>query len=200
MVNKGLLILLSGPSGVGKGTLCTYLRSELENLAYSVSATTRKARHGEVDGVNYYFLSHEEFLTRRDNEDFLEWAEVYGNYYGTPKATVEQNLTQGKDVILEIDIQGALRVKELYPEAVCIFIMPPSKSELEKRIKGRGTDSEEVIAKRLCCVEKELNSAIKYDYLVVNDVIEKAGIKVRAIITSEKCRVDRVLKHGFMFK
>lgn len=190
---KGLLIVLSGPSGVGKGTVCSFLRQHCPNLLYSISATTRAARKGEVNGVNYYFLSKEDFLQRREQGEFLEWAEVYGNFYGTPRAAVEKSLSIGNDLILEIDIQGARQVKSVFPEGVFIFLLPPSKAELKKRIQGRATDSEEVIAKRLSCVDQELTSIMNYDYVVINDQVEKAAAQINAIITAEKCRVPRNL-------
>lgn len=188
---RGLLVVLSGPSGVGKGTVCSFLRSEFPKLNYSISATTRKCRPGEIDGVNYYFLSREEFLARREIGEFLEWAEVYGNFYGTPRSAVEKSLSEGKDVILEIDIQGALKVKEIFPEGVFIFLLPPSKEELERRIKGRAADSAETIRRRLACVDEELASIASYQYVVVNSRIEEAAAQIMAIITAEKCRVSR---------
>jgi len=190
---KGLLVIISGPSGVGKGTVCSYLRKQHPQLAYSISVTTRKARQGERDGINYYFISQEEFTQKKENEDFLEWAEVYGNFYGTPRLEVEKNLTQGKDVILEIDIQGALKVKKAYPDGVFVFLLPPSRTELEKRIMGRASDTKETISKRLACVDKELASIRYYDYVVINSQVEEAAKQIISIITAEKCRVSRNL-------
>jgi len=190
--NQGLLVVLSGPSGVGKGTVCSYLRREHPELTYSVSATTRERRPGEVDGVNYFFLSREDFIKMKENGEFLEWAEVYGNFYGTPRAYVEQNLAQGKDVILEIDIQGAMKVKEIFPEGVFIFLLPPSKSELEKRIRGRAADTPETIQRRLSCVDQELACIRNYQYVVVNGSVKCAAEEIKAIIMAEKCRVDRL--------
>jgi len=189
---RGLLVVLSGPSGVGKGTVCTYLRREHPELTYSISATTREMRPGEVDGVNYFFLSREDFIKHRDKGDFLEWAEVYGNFYGTPRAAVEEYLEQGKDVILEIDIQGAMKVKKIFPEGVFIFLLPPSKDELERRIKGRAADSAETIQHRLSCVDQELASILNYHYVVVNGLVNGAAEQIKAIITAEKCRVSRI--------
>lgn len=191
---QGLLIVLSGPSGVGKGTVCSYLKAEYQDIYYSVSATTRQARIGEKEGVNYFFLSESEFLVRRDRGDFLEWAEVYGHYYGTPRSVVEDQLAQGKDVILEIDIQGAKKVKNGFPQGVFIFLMPPSKAELEKRIVGRATDSAETIKRRLACVDSELIEIKTYDYAVTNDRVADAVERITAIMTAEKCRVSRILK------
>lgn len=190
--NRGLLVVLSGPSGVGKGTVCSYLRREQgAELTYSISATTREKRPGEVDGVNYFFISREDFIKMREKGEFLEWAEVYGNLYGTPRSAVEECLNRGKHVVLEIDIQGAMKVKELYPEGVFIFLLPPSKAELEKRIIGRAADSAETISHRLSCVDSELNSIINYQYVVVNGLVDQAAEQIKAIITAEKCRVSR---------
>ncbi|MGI6677504.1 MAG: guanylate kinase [Dehalobacterium sp.] len=187
----GLLIVISGPSGVGKGTVCSFLRLKHPEIAFSISATTRPKRSGEVDGVNYFFISREEFMARREKGDFLEWAEVYGNYYGTPRSAVEACLAQGKDVFLEIDIQGALKVKEIFPEGIFIFLLPPSKEELEKRIKGRATDSPETIRYRLSCVDGELAAITEYQYAIINGEVEKAAAEIKAIISAEKCRVSR---------
>jgi len=137
-------------------------------------------------------MSREDFLEMRENGEFLEWAEVYGNFYGTPRSYVEKNLAQGKDVILEIDIQGAMKVKEIFPEGVFIFLLPPSKHELEKRIKGRATDTPETIKHRLSCVDNELACITNYQYVVVNGEVSIAAEQIRAIITAEKCRVDRI--------
>ncbi|MGI6065365.1 MAG: guanylate kinase [Bacillota bacterium] len=189
--NKGLLVVLSGPSGVGKGTVCSFLKSANPDINLSISATTRKARAQEQDGVNYYFLSKEEFKEKINRGEFLEWAEVYGNFYGTPKAAVEEQLDQGKDVLLEIDIQGACKVKETYPEGIFIFLLPPSKEELTKRILGRAADSADTIKKRLSCLDEELAAIDNYQYIVVNDQVEKAADKVTAIIKAEKCRISR---------
>lgn len=189
----GLLVVLSGPSGVGKGTVCSYLRKEYKNIAYSVSATTREMRPGEIHGVNYFFLSQQEFLQKRDAEEFVEWAEVYGNYYGTPRTAVNENIAAGLDVILEIDTQGAMNVKKLYPNGVFIFLLPPSREELEKRIRSRATDTAAAISHRLACVERELEQIKEYQYVVVNDTITTAAHKIASIIQAEKCRVSRYL-------
>lgn len=188
---KGLLIVISGPSGAGKGTVCKSLLSEVENLNISTSLTTRKPRIGEVDGVNYYFTEVDEFKKMIEQSELLEYAKVYDNYYGTPKKKVLEKLKQGEDVILEIDIQGALKVKPQFPEGVFIFIMPPSMEELKNRIKKRGTETEEEVTKRFQASYKEINYVSKYNYIVINDEIEKAVEKVKAIIIAEKCRVDR---------
>lgn len=188
----GLLIVVSGPSGVGKGTICNALRTEDTDLIYSVSATTRGMREGEVDGVNYFFLSKEEFEDKIKAGAFLEWAEVYGNYYGTPKWHIDQQLQEGKNVLLEIDMQGALQVKKAYPASILIFILPPSEEELAKRLSGRGTDSAEVIAKRLSCWQQEKEMLKHYDYAVMNDTVECAVTKIKHIVAAESCSVKRM--------
>ncbi|MBW6409796.1 guanylate kinase [Clostridium weizhouense] len=194
---RGLLIVISGPSGAGKGTICKELIKNNNNLSLSVSATTRSPRQGEIDGINYHFLSKEEFLKRIEENDFLESAEVYGNYYGTPKSNVEEILESGKDVILEIDIQGALKVKENTEEGVFVFILPPSMEELKQRIIKRGSETPESLMKRFKSAYKEINFVSKYNYAVVNDEVDVAVSKLEAIILAEKCRVDR-LKHSIL--
>ncbi|MFL0249915.1 guanylate kinase [Clostridium neuense] len=190
-MKKGLLIVISGPSGAGKGTICKALL-EKQDLWISVSATTRKPRKGEIDGKSYFFLDVDEFKDRIENDGFLEYAEVYGNYYGTPKASVNEKINNGEDVILEIDIQGALKVKENYPEGVFIFILPPSMDELKKRIIGRGSETPESLMRRFKSAYKELNYVSKYNYAVINDKVDIAVSKIQAIIAAEKCRVDRI--------
>jgi len=187
------LFVISGPSGAGKGTITRRLIEEAENMELSVSATTRDPREGEVDGVHYHFLGKEEFLARVDAGGFLEFAEVYGNYYGTPRQNVVDKLTSGIDVILEIDIQGAMKVKEAYPEGIFIFILPPSLAELRRRLIGRGTDTMEVIENRLSKTMDEIRQIHSYDYFVVNDDLDTAVAEVRAIVTAEH---DRVIDHG----
>jgi guanylate kinase len=191
MKPQGILLVLSGPSGAGKGTICKRLLDERLDLAYSVSATTRQPRVGEVDGESYIFMSKDKFEGLIAQEGFLEHAKVYDNYYGTPKDYVLKQLEKGLDVVLEIDPQGALQVKKRYPDGVFVFIVPPSLDELSKRIYKRGTDSEEVIKKRLSSASSELNYASKYDYIVVNDEVEKATAKVSKIMDAEHLRVDR---------
>ena len=190
--NRGVLIVISGPSGAGKGTICKALLEKHKDLYISVSATTRSPRNGEVDGVNYYFLTREQFNTKVSENGFLEYAEVYGNFYGTPKANVEKMLEDGKDVILEIDIQGALQVKENFSEGVFIFILPPSMEELKQRIIKRGSETKESLMTRFKSAYQEINYISKYNYAVVNDTVEVAASKVEAIIAAEKCRVDRI--------
>lgn len=191
-MNKGVLIVISGPSGAGKGTICKALLEKNEDIFISVSATTRNPREGEVDGVNYHFLSKEQFLRRVEEDDFLEWAEVYGNYYGTPKSNVEKLLDEGKNVILEIDIQGALKVKEKAREGVFIFILPPSMEELKQRIIKRGSETPESLMTRFKSAYQEINYVSKYNYAVVNDNVEDAVNKIESVLIAEKCRVDRL--------
>jgi guanylate kinase len=189
---RGLLIIISGPSGAGKGTICKSFMERNKNVALSVSATTRAPRAGEAEGVNYYFMAKEKFKEKIQHNDFLEYAEVYDNFYGTPKSNVEEILESGKDVILEIDIQGALKVKENTEEGVFIFILPPSMEELKQRIIKRGSETPESLMKRFKSAYKEINYISKYNYAVVNDTVEIAVEKLEAIIAAEKCRVDRI--------
>ena len=191
MKPQGVLLVLSGPSGAGKGTICEQLRNKRKNLAYSVSATTRAPRKGEIDGRDYFFVTIEKFKEMIANNELLEYAEIYGNYYGTPRSYVMSILDEGRDVVLEIDPQGALQVKESFPDAVFVFVVPPSLDELSKRIYKRGTDSEDVIKRRLSAATSELAYASKYDYIVVNDEVEKATNKVSNILDAERNRVIR---------
>lgn len=191
-MSKGLLIVLSGPSGVGKGTLCKALRSQTTSIQYSVSATTRAPREGEIDGVHYFFKTRDQFESMIANNELLEWAEYVGNYYGTPAQYVRDNLDAGKDVILEIEVQGAQKVRELFPEGIFIFLLPPSLEELRNRIVGRGTESEETINQRMQAASDELALLSNYDYAVVNDDLESARARVEAILSAEHCRRDRM--------
>jgi guanylate kinase len=187
----GLLVVVSGPSGAGKGTLCNLLRSEWPHLGYSVSATTRQPRPGEVSGVNYFFYSQAQFMAMIEQNQFLEWAFVYGNYYGTPRAFVEDKLFAGEDVLLEIDIQGALQVKNKCRDGVFIFVAPPSMEELRRRIHMRGTEPPEIIRQRLDAAATEVSYVHQYDYVVINQDLRIAMEELKAIITAEKCRPFR---------
>ena len=196
--NRGVLIVISGPSGAGKGTICKELLDKHNNIYISVSATTRSPRAGEVDGINYYFLTKESFEEKVSQNGFLEYANVHGNFYGTPKVNVDKMLEEGKDVILEIDIQGALQVKENFSEGVFIFILPPSMEELKQRIIKRGSETEESLMTRFKNAYKEINYVSKYNYAVVNDTLDLAVSKVESIIAAEKCRVDRIKENTIL--
>ena len=190
---NGQLIIVSAPSGAGKDTVIRgVMEKDNTNRWVSVSATSRPPRKGEKDGVDYYFFSKEEFEQKIKEDYFLEYAEYAGNYYGTPKEFIKQKLDQGIDVILIIEIQGAALVKKQLPESLLIFIMPPSLKTLVKRLKGRGTDSNDKIIERFHTAYKEINEVTKYNYVVVNDKLEEAVEKVDAILKAEKCRVDRI--------
>ena len=188
---NGNLIVISGPSGAGKGTIVKALLDQYASIHYSVSATTRPPREGEVNGVNYWFVSREEFLHMREHDELLEWAEVYGNFYGTPRRRVMEAINRGHDIILEIDPQGAMKVKSGFPSAVFVYIMPPSPRELSRRIIGRGTETQDAIRQRLNSVVTELGYIHEYDYLVINDELMEATADVAAIIRAEKWRVKR---------
>lgn len=179
------LYVISGPSGVGKGTVCKALLATYDDLAVSVSATTRAPRAGEIDGVHYHFLTVDDFRSRIERGEFLEWAKVYENYYGTLKSVVQDILDAGKNVILEIDTNGALQVKKLMPEAVLVFLAPPSEAELLRRLETRQTDTAEEIAKRQKCLQFELSQRQFYDHTVVNDEVAKTVAELRRIIDSE---------------
>lgn len=189
--HKGLLIVVSGPSGSGKGTVLSKVFSMNKDMFYSVSATTRAPRPGEVNGKQYYFLTREEFEQKINDGGMLEYASYCGNYYGTPLAAVEKKCNAGSDVVLEIEVQGAMQVKKACPDCVTVFIVPPSAEELERRLRGRGTESDEVIKNRLETAVSEIEFAKKYDYIVVNDDVETAARKIDSIVAAEKCKSSR---------
>lgn len=190
---SGELIIISGTTCAGKGTVVKELIKRNENLGLSVSYTSRDKRDGEIDGQDYYFVSTEKFEKMINNNEFLEYAKVqYGKYYGTSKAEVKKLLEAGKDVILEIDVQGAQQIKEIFPQTILIFIMAPSMNEVKRRIKARGKETNEQIIERFKTAYNEINEISKYNYVVVNDVLDDAIKKVEAILISEKCRVDRI--------
>lgn len=201
-MNKGMLIVVSGPSGCGKGTvLAEILKSD--RIFYSVSATTRSPRPGETDGINYYFLTKEKFEKLIEEDGMLEYASYCGNYYGTPKKPVEDMLEQGKHVILEIEVQGAMKIMKKCPEAVFVFILPPSLKELERRLNKRGTEAEDVIKKRLSEAAGEIKQAYKYNYAVINGELEKAVCDLKSIIRAEELKtinfknnIDEVLENA----
>jgi guanylate kinase len=195
--SHGLLIVLSGPSGAGKGTLCQELLCQMPDLRYSVSMTTRLPRPGEVEGVHYFFRTRTEFESMIAGDELLESAEFCDNYYGTPIFAVEQAIQAGLDVILEIEIQGALQIKKRFPQGIFTFIVPPSLDVLSERIHKRGTETEEVIQKRLATAIEELGYVSEYDYVVINDEVPVAVEKLKSILVAEKCRVKR---KPFVFK
>lgn len=192
---RGLLIVLSGPSGVGKGTVRKELFSQPDtNYEYSISMTTRNPREGEEDGVDYFFRTRDEFEALIEQGGLLEHAEFVGNYYGTPLAYVHETLEAGRDVFLEIEVQGAAQIREKAPDALFIFLAPPSISELEQRLVGRGTETEDVIARRIATAREEVEMMSLYDYVVENDQVQNACDKINAIIVAEHCRRERVEK------
>lgn len=191
---KGLLIVISGPSGVGKGTVRKALfEREGHDLVYSVSMTTRKPRDGEIEGIDYYFVSQEEFERQIEVDNLLEYAKFVGNYYGTPYDKVEEQLNNGNEVVLEIEVQGAIQVKAKKPDAVFIFIAPPSYKALEQRLRRRGTESEEIIKERLEKAYREIEQAPAYDYIVINDDVDNAADRIMAIIRAEHAKCERSL-------
>lgn len=191
--NSGILLVVSGPSGVGKGTICGQLLQELTDVQFSVSVTTRAPRPNEQDGVNYFFVAEAEFRRMQAAGELLEWAEVFGNFYGTPRPAVQRALDEGKDIILEIDIQGALQVKAAFPECVLVFVWPPSYEELEHRIRQRGTETPESLARRLQKARLEMAHVVNYDYIVINHPgqVASAVKEVQAILLAEKAKVAR---------
>ncbi len=186
MKNNGRLFVISGPSGVGKGTICKQLVERNKNISVSVSATTRKPRTEDAEGVTYYFKTEAEFKQMIDDGKFLEWANYNGNYYGTPGDAVDERLSKGLDIILEIEAQGALNVMKKRPDAVSIFVVPPDTKTLYQRLKNRGSESPEEIEERLKAAEWELSQKENYDYIVVNDCLDEAIAKIENIIKDEK--------------
>lgn len=188
MSKTGMLIVYSGPSGVGKGTILAPYLKENHEAVLSVSVTTRPPRPGETDGVEYRFISREEFEYLIENDGLLEYAQYSGNYYGTPRAAVEQEIARGRDVVLEIEVQGAMKIKQTFPDAVFIFVLPPSYETLKQRLAGRGTEAPEAVCRRLDAAREELKRAADYDYLIVNDDVNAAREKLGAIITAARCQ------------
>ncbi len=194
MSKKGVLVVVSGFSGAGKGTLMKALLDQYDNYALSISATTRAPREGETEGREYFFKSREEFLRMIEEDALIEYAQYVGNYYGTPKDYVLGNMDAGKDVILEIEIQGALKVKEKFPEAVLVFVMPPSAGELKRRLIGRGTEPLSIIDARLKRAAEEAVGIEKYDYIIVNDDVNECVARLHALIQSQHCRASENLE------
>lgn len=189
-MKKGLLIVISGASGTGKGTVCKELLARERGVAFSVSATSRAPREGEQDGREYYFRTRAEFEAMIAEGAFLEYADVYGNYYGTPLAPIEARRSAGEDILLEIDTQGALNVMERCPDGTFIFLLPPSLEELRRRITGRGTESEESLTRRLAAARDEIRLGRRYRYAVLNDTVEDATARIQTILTAERLRAD----------
>lgn len=190
--SKGSLIVLSGPSGSGKDSVCERLKEYNDNFWVSISCTTRKPRKGEEDGIHYFFITEDEFKKKIENDDLLEYAEYNNNYYGTPKSKIHEYLDKGIDVILVIEVQGAVKIKHKIPEAIFIFLMPPTMKDLIYRLKNRGTESQDKIIERFKKAYNEINELSKYNYVVVNDELDHAARKVNSIIESQKCMVDRI--------
>jgi guanylate kinase len=191
---RGILLILSAPSGAGKTTLCQRLLTLVPDLQVSVSYTTRTPRRGEIDGKDYYFVSEERFAQLREAGMFVEWARVHEFFYGTPKAPLDEALAHGKDLLLDIDVQGARQLKAVYAEAVSIFVLPPSWSELENRLRKRSTESEAVIARRLRRAREEASELFSYDYWLINDRVERAVAQLQSIIAAERARISRLLR------
>jgi guanylate kinase len=203
MTNKGLLIVFSGPSGAGKDTILNCLLKKNPNIRLSISATTRAPREGEEDGKDYFFVTRERFESMLENDEMLESAQYCGNYYGTPSAPINEWLSEGYDVILEIEVQGGAQIKKKCPDCVSVFVLPPSLAVLEQRLRNRKTENEETIQKRLTTAHKEILQANHYDYAIINDTVEKAVDDINAIICAEKHRlvrekdlIERVLKNA----
>lgn len=195
MNEKGLLIVVSGPSGVGKGTVLKELIDSNENIFYSISATTREPREGEVHGKNYFFITKDEFQKQIDEDLMLEYAQYCGNFYGTPARAVDDMLSIGKDVILEIEVQGALQIKKKRPDAVLIFIIPPEFNDIEARLRGRKTETDDVVQNRIETAKEEIKYAENYDYIIINDIIAKAQRNIESIIVAEKSKYKNMEKY-----
>lgn len=200
MAGTGLLCIVSGPSGAGKTSLCKELMAAVSTLSFSVSYTTRPQRKGEVDGTDYFFVDEERFKAMVQQGDFAEWAEVYGNLYGTTKACIEEALKHGVDLLFDVEPQGARNLKEHYPQAVSVLVLPPSAAVLEQRLRTRGTDAEEVIKRRLENARKEINQAQNYDYLVINEDFDDALQVLQSIFIAEKNRGSRIRESVSWFK
>lgn len=189
MGKKGKVFVVSAPSGAGKSTLCSYLRKEIPSLSYSVSYTTRGPRKGEKDGQDYFFIDREEFERRIKEDKWAEWADVHGNFYGTSKGFLKRATDKGTDILLEIDVQGAKQIKEKFPEAVLVFILPPSVEELKNRLVKRNTDSKEVIEKRMAAADHEIAQSKHFDYKIINDVFEEAADQLVNLVINGKIDV-----------
>lgn len=196
MREPSFVVIISGPSGVGKTTICRKLIDEGSGLVYSVSTTTRPRRPGEIDGINYNYVSEEEFDRIAGQGGFVEWAVVHGHRYGTPAGFIERSLGEGRIVLLEVDVQGGEKLSELYPNGVSVFLLPPSFEVLIERLKGRGTEKEDVMARRVDRAREELAHVDQYGYRVVNDRLENALERLKAIISAERCRVSRWVSPG----
>lgn len=198
---SGSLFIVSAPSGAGKSSLVKALLDSIEGISLSISSTTRPARPGEEDGVHYHFISEHQFQALREDDGFLEWAHVHSNYYGTSRQWVESEMAADRDVLLEIDWQGAEQVVRKVPNVVSIFILPPSLEELEKRLRGRGTDSEAVILKRMGAAQLEIEQARRFDYVILNDNFEQALLELKSIVIASRCRFNQQMaRHGNQLK
>lgn len=191
-IKMGNLFVVSAPSGAGKTTLCRRLCEVLPDIRHSVSFTTRKIRPGEIDGVHYVFIDEEEFRSMINAGEFLEWATVHGNFYGTPRSKIIESIESGIDVVLDLDVQGARQIKEKYPDSKLIFILPPSMDELLKRLKGRMTDSKEVIRERMKKAKDEIIEYKNYDYVIVNDIFENALEELKSIVIAERSKIQKI--------
>ncbi|MDP2799967.1 MAG: guanylate kinase [Deltaproteobacteria bacterium] len=193
MPGKGSLFVISAPSGAGKTTVCHRVLESIPDLAYSISHTTRPPRYGEKDGVDYFFVSEDEFLRMRERGDFLEWALVHNNYYGTAKRQISDCLGSGKDILLDIDVQGARQVRDQLSEVILIFILPPSWEVLEERLGKRQSDDEEALKLRMANARNEVRAVREYDYIIINDDLDEAVRNFKAIVQAERCRRSRVI-------